>query len=273
MHKTEDSNPHMHAICAILICMVDWNIFWNYIDPDDPGDIGFGLFTKAHFTWLLVLAVLIAAITILYYRGDGKRRDNIRKCIALFLLFIEIFKQCLNSLNGIPHGIYLPLEICSFAEYTILIDAMWPDLRLTKQLLAFAFLPSALMALVMPSATIYPAISFYAIHQLTMHAGIVAYIIARYSAGEIRPRYSGIWLSILIALILSIPVYWINMLFGQNYIYLAGPAENSVINLVWNLSGASGGIPYIIGLTVLVAIVMHITYGIYCLFDLKRRHQ
>ena len=252
---------------------MDWNQFWRFIDPDAPGDNGFGLFTKAHFIWLLVLAVLIAAIVILYDKGDEKRRDNIRKCIALFLLFIEIFKQCLNSLNGIPHGIQLPLEICSLAEYAIIIDAMWPDLRLTKQMLAFAFLPAALMALVMPPAAIYPAISFYAIHQLIMHAGIVAYIIARYTADEIRPRYSGIWMSILILLILIIPVYRINLHFGQNYMYLAGPAENSVIKLVWNLSGASGGIPYIIGLTVMTAIVMHITYGIYLLFDLRKGHQ
>ena len=243
--------------------------FWIYLPPDNPGDIGFGLFTKAHFTWLLILAVLIAVYVIIYKRGSERTRDNMRKCTALFLIFIELFKQSVNSLNGIPHGISLPLEICSLAEYTILIDACWPRLKITKQMLAFAFLPAAFMALIMPSSTIYPAISFYAIHQLVMHAAIIAYIIAGYKAREIKPFYGGIWLTALIIIIAIIPVYQIDVHYKQDYMYLVDPAENSVIQTVWKLSGGNGGLLYIIGLVILVLIVMHITYGIYKLVDLK----
>jgi uncharacterized membrane protein len=55
--------------------------------------------------------------------------------------------------------------------------------------------------------------------------------------------------------------------------YLVDPAENAVIQTVWNLSGGSGGLLYIIGLIVLVLIVMHITYGIYRLIDLKNNRR
>lgn len=245
--------------------------FWDYIPPDGAGDTGFGLFTKAHFAWLLILAVLIAFFVIVYYQGGENRRDNMRKWTALFLIGIEILKQCVGSLNAIPPGTYLPMEMCSFAEYTILIDAMWPRGRTTKQMLAFAFLPAAIMALVMPSSTIYPAISFYAIHQLVMHAAIVAYIIARYKASEISPRYSGIWLTLLIINIIIIPIYLVDLHYDNNYMYLRGPAENAVIGMVYNLTGGHGGILYIFGLEILVAIVMHITYGIYRLIDLRKR--
>ena len=244
--------------------------FWGYLPPEGVDGIGFGLFTKAHFTWLLILAVLIAFFVIVYYRGGENRRDNMRKWTALFLIGIEILKQCVGSLNAIPPGTYLPMEMCSFAEYTILIDAMWPRGRTTKQMLAFAFLPAAIMALVMPSSTIYPAISFYAIHQLVMHAAIVAYIIARYKASEISPRYSGIWLTLLIINIIIIPVYTVDLHYNKNYMYLIGHSGNTIIKMIWNLTGEQRGLLYIMGLEILVAIAMHITYGIYRLIGLRK---
>lgn len=243
--------------------------FWQYIGHNETSDNGFGLFTKAHFTWLLVLAVLIAAFVFFYYKGSERRRDNMRKCTALFLICIEIFKQCVDSLNGLPAGVYLPLEICSFAEYAIMIDALWPRLGVTKQLLAFAFLPAAFIALVMPSATMYPAISFYAMHQLIMHAGIMAYGLARFRAGEIHPVYKGVWISVLIIGGIMIPVYRLNVMFDQNYMFTADPDNNIILRAIWNLSGAKGGLPYVISLTIMVTIVMHITYGLYRLIGLR----
>ncbi len=62
--------------------------------------------------------------------------------MALFLIFFEIFKQCVVGLTGAPALVTMPLELCSFAEYTILADAMWPKNRILKQLLVFAFLPA-----------------------------------------------------------------------------------------------------------------------------------
>jgi len=252
---------------------MDSSNFWQYIGHNETSDNGFGLFTKAHFTWLLVLAILITAFVYFYYKGSERRRDNMRKCMALSLICIEIFKQCVDSLNGLPAGIYLPLEICSFAEYTILIDALWPRLGVTKQLLAYAFLPAAFIALVMPSATTYPAISFYAMHQLIMHAAIMAYILARFKAGEICPSYRGVWITVLIIGGIMIPVYRLNVIFDQNYMFTADPGNNIILKAVWNLSGANGGLPYVISLTIVVTIVMHITYGLYMLIVGRSRNR
>ena len=49
------------------------------------------------------------------------------------------------------------------------------------------------MAIFFPTVTVYPAINFYTIHQFALHAVIAAYIIARYSSGEFRADYMGIW--------------------------------------------------------------------------------
>ncbi len=252
---------------------MDWNYFWLYLDELKAlGVEGFGLFSKDHFIWLGAILIGTIIYTAGYKKCGEKGRDNMRKFMAIFLLFIEIFKQCVNAFRGIPDGIYLPLEICSLAEYTILFDAFWPDKKPFKDLMAFAFLPAAFMALVMPTASVYPAISFYAFHQLLMHAGIIAYIVARYVAGEIKPRYIGIWVAVLLINIAIIPVYYINSVMGQNYMFLIKPDGNPVFEVVWNIFGGNGGLLYVLGLEVLVIIVMHIMYGIYRLLGIRKSH-
>ncbi len=71
-------------------------------------------------------------------RRETHRRDNRLKGMALFLILFEISKQCVSQPVGVPAGQYLPLELCSFAEYAILIDAFCPRNRFGEQLLAFA---------------------------------------------------------------------------------------------------------------------------------------
>ena len=235
--------------------------FWEYRYPDSENV--FELFSTPHLVWLAVLASFIILYTLVYNKGSEKTKDNMRKGLGLFLILYELAKQTVNSFVGVPDGFYLPLEICSMAEFTIIIDALWPKCRISKQMLAFAFLPAAFMALMMPTVTVYEPISFYAIHQFVMHAGIVAYVVALYTSGEIKPRYIGIWLSILALNFIIIPVYYINIITNRDYMYLVHPAGNPVLEVVWNLFGGKSGILYVIGLEVLVVIVMHIMYGIF----------
>ena len=239
------------------------NQFWIFVSPHEDPTGGFSLFSKPHIIWLIVLAALIFVYSITYYICEERGRNNLRKGLALFLILYEISKQCVNSFLEVPSGMYLPVEICSMAEYTILIDALWPRTRALKQVMAFGFLPAAFMALMMPTVTYYPPISFYAIHQFVMHALIIAYIVARYAADEIRPKYSGIWISVLILNFIIIPIYYLNGIVGQNFMYLKHHDGNVVMEFIWNITGGNGGIIYVIGLEVLVILVMHIMYGIF----------
>lgn len=245
---------------------MNWDNFWIYRDGSDP-TVGFGLFSKAHLIWLGSIALAIILCGILYCRLDERQRDNMRKALAFFLIMFEFVKQCVNAFSGVPRGFYLPMEICSMAEYTILVDALWPRNQATKQLMTYAFLPAAFMALMMPTANTYPPISFYAIHQLVMHAVIVGYIVLRYAADEIRPRYYGIWIAVLIMNVLISPVYLANTLFDRNYMFLAGPDINPVLGVVWKLTGEAGGFIYLLGLEVFVILIMHIVYLFFVLMD------
>ena len=244
---------------------MDWELFWiQELKLAERGlDVGFGTFSIVHFLWLAFIAVLAAAYIFLYRRGGEDRRDNMRKIMGVFLILFEITKQIVMALTGVPVNEYLPLEICSFAEYSILIDAMWPKGRFLKQPLAYLFLPSAVMALSFPTVVVYPAINFYTIHQFLMHAGIMIYVLARISTGEIRPAYIGIWTSMAKLLVLVVPVYLIDLTFEKNFMFLTFHQNNPVLKMLWDVSGGSGGLIYIAGITVFILLVLHIVYLIY----------
>ena len=240
------------------------NSFWGYKDTiAEMGEKGFACFSLPHLIWLAILFTGIVLFTILYKKSNEKRRDNLRKGMALFIILFEIGKQCVVSLTGAPSLPHLPLHICSFAEYTILIDAFWPKNRFFKPLLCYAFLPAALMALLFPTVTIYPPINFYVINLFVLHASIIAYIIARYVGGDIRLSYAGVWISTGAILVLVLPMYFINKAFGTNFMFLMRHSDNPALKFIWNLSGGTGGFAYILGLSVLVLLVFHFVYAVF----------
>ena len=241
------------------------NGFWTYIDGSAEAGKGFACFSLPHLLWLAVLAAAIFFFTFAYKKGGEKRRDYLRKIMALFLIFFEIFKQCVVGLTGAPVTKHLPLQICSFAEYTILIDALWPGNRLFKPVLCYAYLPAAFMALLFPTVTAYPPISFYAIHQFVMHAGIIAYILARCAAGDMHMNYKGVWVALGLILVPVLPVYLIDKISDINYMFLLRHSNNPALKFIWDLSGGNGGFAYILGLAVLVLLMFHFIFVIFTL--------
>ena len=244
---------------------MNWDLFWVHgLEIERQGiETGFGTFSAVHLLWLAFLAVFNVLYIFAYLKCSERGRGNMRKALALFLIFNEISKQCIMALTGVPVQNYLPLEICSLAEYCILIDAMWPTEHFLKQPLAYIFLPSAFMALAFPTVTVYPPLSYYTIHQFVMHGCIAMYILAGIGTREIRPTYVGIWTSMAKLLVPVALIYPVNVHFDKNFMFLAYHENNVMLKVLWNLSGGKGGIPYIAALIVFILLVLHVVYLIY----------
>ena len=236
------------------------NTFWMH--KSVYGGEGYSFFSLPHLIWLAVLFAAIGLFVFVYRRGAA-RRGGMRKGAALFLILLEFGKQCVLALTGSPVAHNLPLHFCSFAEYAILIDALWPENRFFKPLLCYAFLPAAIAALLFPTTTAYAPISFYPIHHFVLHASIVAYILARCAAGEIRLDYKGVWISFFTVCALMIPLYFLNAAFGTNYVFLMDHDDNPAFRFVWDLSGGKGGVFYILGLGVMGLVILHVMYGVF----------
>ena len=251
------------------------NLFWVqelYLKAEGM-DVGFGTFSAAHFIWLALMAAGIALFAAGYRRCGARGRDNMRKALALFIILFEILKICVMALTDVPVKEYLPLEVCSFAEYSMLVDALWPQEHLLRQPFLFLFLPSAFMALMFPTVVIYPPVNFYTIHQFVFHSVIAAYVIARYAAGELRPRYAGLWTSMLEILVVAAPIYWIDLSFNKEFMFLTGTSGNPVLEMLWGVSGGTGGLAYIGALVVFILLVLHVVFALYSLIGLLRKRK
>lgn len=236
------------------------NYFWIHQDFIPEG-YGFGQFSFTHLVLLVISVLLIVFIIKKYLDSDDEGRLRIRKTIAICLLVSEIAKTIVMIVTGARFTNNLPLEICSFAEYTIILDAFLKDKKVLSQMLLYLFLPAALMALIFPTTSILPVFNFYTIHQFVFHALIVAYALMRFISKEVNLDYLSVWKSIGIISMIALFVYIIDYLFNRNFMFLMDTYDNFMLNIIWDITG--GGIMYDLGLVVFSIIVIHVFYLIF----------
>lgn len=203
-------------------------------------------------------------IIVKYKNSDAQSRINIRKIIAISLAVCEIAKMITMILTKARVTNNLPLEICSFAEYIIILDALIKERKVYSSMLLYLFLPAAIMALVFPTTSILPLFNFYTIHQYIFHALIIAYALMRFISKETQLDYKNVWKSILIISIIAMFVYVIDRVFNRNFMFLMDTYDNFMLNIIWNITG--GGIMYDLGLVVFSIIVIHMFYLLFKLF-------
>lgn len=245
---------------------METTLFWahkNRLETIDT-DYGFSLFSAGHLAWLVGIAVFAVLIAVIYCKCDLKRRENIRKVMAVGVVLLEALKMCVMGLSHLDISEYLPIHLCSVGGLFILIDALWPNSRITHQLFLYAFTAGALMALICSSATIYPFWNFYSIHIFFFHGYLLVYPIMRLAAGEFKPTYYGVWISIAAVFLLGIPIFFIDGIFDVNYMFLGHPSDVSFLIAIWELCSPIGGrLLYALALAAVGVACMHLLYICY----------
>ena len=251
-----------------------FDYFWLYTEQaaSEHTNVGFELFSKGHLIWLLVLAVASMIVIPMYMRSSDRKQLKIRKGFALFLLIIEIIKDIIVILIGAPIAAYLPLHLCGYAIFFLLADAFLPKQKLTGQMVAYAFGPGALMALLFCSWTSLPLFwNFMTIHSFVFHWAIMTYLLMRLMDGEIKPNYKGVWITLITMAALAVPAYLVDMKTGYNYMFIYEVQRNSPLEPVWDIFGVRWGKPgYVVGAFLLVLVIFHALYLIYGIFRKRK---
>ena len=238
--------------------LVDY--FWVHQDVVSPG-LGFGQFSRTHFFLMLLSLFLIVLLAWKYKRLDRVSRVLLRKRIAVFLVLLEAAKIFVMGFTRAEISRNLPLEICSFGEYAIVLDAFLKKKTILPQMLLYVFTPAALMSIVFPTTSILPMFNFYTLHQFVFHALIIGYTGMRYGVGEIETDYVSVWKSIAGVSILALFVGVIDYTCDKNYMFLRDTYDNVMLNKIWAITG--GGIRYDLGLVVFSVIVIHVFVGFF----------
>ena len=92
-------------------------------------DIGFHLYAPGHLIWLAAIAAAVVWFSAHYQKEDEIDRLRMRRIFAVLILLSEIYKDIVLLIMDAPMMQYLPLHLCSFAIFGMLIDACMPQRR------------------------------------------------------------------------------------------------------------------------------------------------
>ena len=119
--------------------------FFKIIEEKELFDIGFNLYGPGHLIWLAATVVACVLFSNWYKKLPEANRVKTKKFFAIAILVSEILKDLVLWLAGAPMIEYLPLHLCRFAMFGILIDAYGRWQHITGQMIAFALLNISLM--------------------------------------------------------------------------------------------------------------------------------
>ncbi len=231
-----------------------------------PEGYGYGQFSAKHFVLIFLCLLLTIAVSAMYKGADPHIRLVILRTIGITLMVIEIIKLIVIGFSDISVLEYLPLELCSFAGYSIFCDSIRPFNTFFPILLLTLFLPAAIMAIFFPTTSSLPVFNFHTIHQFLFHGLIVAYVMARFFSGEIPMSYALVWPSIFKALILVGIIYVIDIVFDKNFMFLRDTYNNPVFEMIEKATGS--GFPYVIGLGCFSIVMIHIFFFIFKIVEI-----
>lgn len=231
--------------------------FWTHKDNIPEGK-GYGQFGTGHLVWLFLTVLFTVGIVFVYSRLPVLQRVVLLRLIAAVLIIIDVIKMIIIRFSDVKFTEYLPLELCSFAAYFIVVDSIWTGNTFIKIMLLTLFLPAAIMAVLSPTTSPLPAINFYTIHQFLYHGLIIAYVMAHYACGEIHLIYLDVWKAILSVLLLAAVIYLIDVKFDKNFMFLRDTYDNPLLNVIWKYT--KGGFAYTVGLVCFCIFVIHVFY-------------
>ena len=239
--------------------------FWTHKD-NIPDGLGYGQFKPGHFVWLGITVFFVIFYSLIYRRADLPMKVILLRSVGAALILSDVLKMFVLARSDVKFTDYLPLEVCSFGAYFIVLDSIWYDNPFFLQMLLVLFLPAAIMAIIFPTTTPLPFWNFYTIHQFFFHGLIIAYVVARFVSNEIPLDYPSVLASIAKVFVLVAVMYIVDTVFDKNFMFLRDTYGNPMLQFIWDRT--KGGFSYTIGLVCFAVFVIHIFYLIFKVISL-----
>ncbi|MBQ8173874.1 MAG: YwaF family protein [Clostridia bacterium] len=221
-----------------------------------PKGLGFSHYDATHLAWLAVFLLFTAGSCLLYRRYAEKGRRNYRRIFAGLILLDEAWKWFWLIVGGNWTVDYLPLHLCSINIILIAIHA-WKPSRLLDNFLYMICIPGALAALLFPTWTKLPMANFMYWHSFTVHVLLAAYPITLLAGKDIRPNPHYILPCLGLLGGMAIPIYFFNLAFDTNYMFLMYASKGNPLKAFEDLLGN-----HLYGFPIIFVAVIAVMYGI-----------
>lgn len=219
-----------------------------------PEGLGFSAFGPVHLAWLLAGLLLCVAACAFYKRLDEKNRKIMRIVLGGYIFLQEMVKNLVLIILGQFSWGNLPFHLCGINILLIAFDAIKPT-KPVRSFLYFIAIPGAMLALLFPNWTNMPLLNFFHIHSFTIHILLVAYPLLLISTDQVATDLKSALKGVLLLVALAIPVYFLNLLWDTNFMFLMHPDSGNPLELFEQLLGS-----HLWGFPILLPVVIGIMY-------------
>ena len=199
--------------------------------------LGFSLFDAEHLFWLALTVFFLTAVCRYYRASELRRRTRLRHTMAAAIVANEIFKTAMLVLGGNWEPEYLPLHLCSVNVFLVAYHA-WKPGKLLDNFLYAVCVPGAAAALLFPSWNKLPPINFMYLHSFTIHILLVLYPLLLVTTGQAQTDLKSALKGVGLLVVMAIPVYGLNLLWGTNFMFLMEPDSGNPLELFEELLGS-----------------------------------
>ena len=219
-----------------------------------PEGVGFSTFGPMHLIWLAAIVLCIITAAIVYKRLDDQKRRIMRVVIGSAILLLEIAKDIFHGIVG-EFGVgYLPLHLCGINILLIGFD-LFKQNNTVRNFLYYFSIAGASLALLFPNWTSLPCWNFSSIHSFSIHGLLVMYPILLVAGGEVKPDLKTMPKCILLLIGMAIPIYFVNLAFDTNFMFLMRPDKGNPLEMCEKLLGN-----HLWGFPILLPVVMLVMY-------------
>ncbi len=222
-----------------------------FSDPNDvPEDALWHAYGWQHFLWLIAMGLIMFFSCRAFRKLDSEKQSKVLKRFAIFILIQEIVKDLLFWYSGTFGLEHLPLHFCGISIFFSLWYAFRPN-DLNAAYVYGMSMPGAFCALIFPNWTNFPLIHFSSINSFTIHGELILFALLALTSGRLVPNIKKIPQMFGVIVAMAIPIYFLNKLWGTNFMFISDPSPGSPLMPLYDLFGDG----YVIAAAVLVIIV------------------
>lgn len=212
----------------------------------------FELFSVSHITVLLLFVAI--SFWLVYFRNFLERYQSVLKWILFWVLVLSEMSWHIWLLTtGTWEVGDLPLQLCSASTFIAIYLFLKSNQKAFYLLFFIGLLPPILSMVTPEMAYQFPHFRFlkYFLHHAAIAWSVLYFIVYE---GYRVPR-NAILTGFLMVNVLALPIFFLNLLLGTNFFYLANPTESKTI-----LSFFGTGVNYYMNLEIAALIVFFVTY-------------